>query len=825
MADEVVIKVYDSVSGLDFEIPLDSKGTSPFSMSKQLSDLSDLTKRFGVRSSHFSIPISKDIATTYNFFNEAQHHNYKNIDADKLALIIVNGNEIERGKIRIVDYSIKDNEEEVELLFIGNNYDWKELVKNKTMADITWAVDAVAYTPSVIKASWLNTVDLNNDYVFPLESRGGRKLSAMVHTEDFRPAMFFYRILERLLQNAGYTFSSTFLSSTAFKRNVITFFGKRFRIPQATMDLNYVRYGNSTVINNDHLTVNGAGNALRYVSPLNAGRTASSAWDDSTAPNIDAGTNFDPTAGTSYYTPAGTVTSGRYVAVLTGYYKFKVDLEGVRIAIPDFSIPQSTRYDTFHHSVFLYKFDVNNVTNQSILGYNQGNTFIGSVSSTFNASSTQSPFKTSGEIEMYLVAGESVELWQQLHDYDAINNRNSNFVQWMFRVDTCSVKVEIQKTIAEGYTFNLSDVLDDNIKVLDIINDVSRECNLFWDADTTLKKVTVEPRDDFYNSIATAKEITSKINLLKEIKTVYNSSFHKKDFKFAFSKDSSDEFVKKLEIEEARNLGEYTHNLPDKFKEGVNSISTKELAATYIYKDVDSLLPSLSEYAPYTARYWNEYIEAMPVEMLEDHAPRLLNYQYKLQNAVTALDVTAKKFRFYDESNDRTRIPYVMPHQIKDSTGVIVFTDYNLHWNKTNDQDGLYKTYWAKTLTEIISGLKMSCYLWFSQKDWIDFDFRNVAYIREPIDIKGYWLIEKLDNYQPENGGLVRCDLLKRIEYEPQAESGGATIEDPLIGTDTQRMVNTSVPMTVTITDSNSNNFSVNMQSEDSKGDTKILTQ
>ena len=83
MEDEIVIKVIDSDNGLDFEIPLMDSGTNPFSLNKQLSDLTDLTKRSGVQSRTFKVVLSKDVASSYDYFNSNQHLNYKDIDEDK----------------------------------------------------------------------------------------------------------------------------------------------------------------------------------------------------------------------------------------------------------------------------------------------------------------------------------------------------------------------------------------------------------------------------------------------------------------------------------------------------------------------------------------------------------------------------------------------------------------------------------------------------------------------------------------------------------------------------------------------------------------------
>lgn len=793
----VVLKVYDSVNGLDFEIPLSSDGDSPFSLDKSLSDLTELTSRSGVQSRNFKIVLSKEIAETYEFFNQAMHHNYKDVDADKEAVILVYGDELERGKVRIVNYTNTNNEEEVELLFYGNNYDWKEAIKNLTMADLTWNNNTISYTPQTIKGSWTNSVLNGDDWVFPLENRGGRKLLSMVHTEDFRPAIFLYRFLERALFAIGYTFQSDFFETSAFKQLVITHFGNRFRIKIDTINTNKVTIEfDSNVIQDQYGKYINSSSYFNDASAVFWCPTLSPIIDYDTFTEIlDSGNNFSPSIGSSRFFGNSNITlnTGQFTAPISCVYSIKININLEIYSSPSYS----TTKNTYYYDFFCKKFDA------------LGNfiSFSSVVRGSDNQNGTNNIF-INEEIIIEMKAGERIEFWRQYHS-DGVNNE---FNQIIFKILSCNVTIELQDKIIETSTFNLSDVVDDKIKVIDIINDVSRMFNLFWDADTVLKKITVEPRDNYYNTISTAYDVTEQIDRNAEIKTVFNSSFHKKDLVFKYADDSKDVFVEERDKEKATNLAEYKHSLPNKFQKGTNTISTSVLAATYILRDVDSIDIYKQNKAPYTARYWNSFTQTTPLEILEDHLPRILCYDYDVQNGTRLNTTNAYRFRFYDEQNDRTIIPYVLPHQIKIGTDIIAPTSMNLYWHTTNEQDGLFKTYWSKTITEIVSGLKATLKMWFDNKQWKDFSFRNVAYISEPIDLKGYWIFEKKSNFQPENGGLVTVELLKRIEYEPQTEAA-TVLETTPIGGSLRVTGGNDTAMTIEVFDNNNNLITVNMQS------------
>ena len=840
MEANVVIKVLDSSNSLDFEIPVSSKSGSPLSINKGLSDLTDLKQRSGVQSRVFDIIIDKDIATNYDFFNEAQHHNYKNVDADKDALILINGNEAERGKIRIVGYEKKNGIETVKLLFFGNNYDWTELIKNKTMSDIVWSTTTFVYSSQNIKNSFSNTVSNYKEHVFPLENRGGRKVWSNVHPEDFRPAFFLYKIIERVLQNVGYTFSSNFFVSSPFKKLVVTHFGNRFRHTQQYIDDNSIRVGgvgtNAAPLVHCNELVNGASTALYYDKFMTEGNIVQTNWDDSTAPYNDTSGNFAPTTGSAVRTNTlGSIYAGRFTAPKTGYYKVMVTEKVTAVAFPNFNITQSQRYQEFNFTTWLKKYDSSGNPYPVSMGYNKPNTLSGSITGSLTNSTTQSTFDLSGEIELYLRVNESFEVMKFFDDYnrDFGNNgkvQNGLFPAWLWKTVEMDCTVTLDKKIAIDDTITFADVLDDQYKVLDIINDVTRIFNLYWDADTVLKRVTVEPRNNFYNSIASAKDFTNRLNLDKPIITKYNSSSHSSKIQFSYAEDTNDKYVEGRNKEQATTLAEYTHSLSSKFKEGTQQIKCSVLAPTYWLEDKDSLYPVYEHLAPFTARYWNEYTNIMPFTTMEDNAPRLLNYEYAQQDGDGTLSggVKARRFRFFDETTERVLIPYVLPHQIKIGGTTFASTDINLFWHTVTTQSGLFDTYWSKTVTEIENGTSVTCYMLFNDKQWLDFKFNDLAYISEPVELKGYWIVERLENYQPENSKVIKVRLLNRIEWDVQTE-GTVSYEDKPVGGGDSPAINgalsptsdsssSSLMMTATTTDGNGNEINIPMTGENEIG-------
>lgn len=815
----VVIKVVDAANNLDFEIPISSGKNSPLSITKKLSDFTDLTKRSGVQSRNFKIPISKEIASTYDFFNSAMHHNYKDIDEDKDAAIIINGNEIERGKIRVQRFSNKDGNEQVELLFYGNNFDWTEKIKNKTLADLTWVNDVINYTPATIKGSWYNYAGAGSEWVFPLENRGGRKVKNEVHTEDFRPAIFVRNLLERALQSIGYTFSSSFIEGGYFQKTVLTHFGKRFRNSQETIDNNKVMIGNyGTMLLSENTSTKETGpQKVYHKAQLNKGLNNSFIWDDTIAPHTDAGNNFDPTQGTPFYTDAlGLFRGGRFTAPQTGYYKFFIKMKGNRF---NYNFNSTGDVGRLKHVYFVSLYKTSGRLKHSISGYDMPNQFAGSVTGTKNPGSSTFEDWT-GEVTVYMETNESAEIWQFLHSKDGDNI--ALLGDWRVQINNVWVDIDLLPKIAELDTFNLSDVVDDQVLVLDIINDLTKMFNLYWDTDPVLKKIYIEPRDTFYGEITDAIDWTDRIDVSKEIKTRFNSSDHKRDFVFSYQQDSADKFVAERNKNTGNLLGDYSHSLSNKFKDGKTTIKCKVLAPTYYRKDISSYY--LPEEAPYTAMYFDEYTNGTPEKVLEDHKPRILNYQIGRQKEMRDGVLQDNKFWFFGESEPRPNIPSVLPHQVKIGATVVVYTSFNLYWHTHHEQNGLFTQYWSKTITEIASGTNSAVSVLFDQKMWAEFSFNNIVYFDEPADIKGYWVVEKLSNYQPENSKLVRVKLLKRIEYDAQVEGNPSIWESiPQAGIWNNRPPSNAVAVQYTFVAAGEETIQAPMQSTGTDGTTSIM--
>ena len=269
--------------------------------------------------------------------------------------------------------------------------------------------------------------------------------------------------------------------------------------------------------------------------------------------------------------------------------------------------------------------------------------------------------------------------------------------------------------------------------------------------------------------------------------------------------------------EEGTILADYSHSLPNKFKEGTTRISTSNLAASYNIRDIESISVIEQEFAPYTTRYWNTFSADSPVEILEDNKPRMLNYLYGKQQTY-GVGAIYNEFRFYDENSNRDFIPAVLSHRIAPFGDTIALPPINLQWHKRGGVNGLFGVYWSRTVTEIVEGTSTELTMKIDAKFWNDFNFKNILYISEPIEVKGYWIVEKISNYQPENSKLCKVKLLHRAEYDKQTEPATVYEDIPLVGNQSVQSLATDFDMLMTVQDANGDDINVLMQTTDKNG-------
>ena len=94
-------------------------------------------------------------------------------------------------------------------------------------------------------------------------------------------------------------------------------------------------------------------------------------------------------------------------------------------------------------------------------------------------------------------------------------------------------EIQLTSEISEGDTFLVSDLIPNDIKFLDILNDITRMFNIYYWTDVKTKTVYFEPRDNFFKPETTAIDWSDKLDMSKGYNIDYVSSY-KRNVNFSY---------------------------------------------------------------------------------------------------------------------------------------------------------------------------------------------------------------------------------------------------------------------------------------------------
>ena len=309
--------------------------------------------------------------------------------------------------------------------------------------------------------------------------------------------------------------------------------------------------------------------------------------------------------------------------------------------------------------------------------------------------------------------------------------------------------------IKEDDDFSLNELIPDEIKFLDVLNDFTRMFNIYYWTDVKTKTVYFEPRDTFFKAQTEAIEWTDKLDIGNKYEIDYVSSY-KRNIEFSYRDVDNDEWLKGWQDTNRRKYGKYTHKLPDRFAEGTTKIQLELFSASYAHVATEAS-PS-SNLAFTTLKYWSEYLTdgSIPDERINGYNPRIFFFNFSFQVQPNG-DFRKIVFNNTSPSN----IPYAI-FETYNNTG----TPQNLCFTEGTKTDGtedkgLFATYYSKMLKNIQEGGRLIAYFNLSSTDIENLDFRKLIYLDNDYDVRGYYLIESVIDYKPVENGLTKVSLFK----------------------------------------------------------------
>ena len=432
--------------------------------------------------------------------------------------------------------------------------------------------------------------------------------------------------------------------------------------------------------------------------------------DDSTPPNEDSNGNYS------------TVT-GIYTAPQDGNYVVRAAYE-VSFAT-GFGSTKSYQIDVVKNGTSTSDIGTGEILDSASGVITDPDSFSGSSSFTFQVN-----LSAGDELSIYATGVDSA--------YDVVASNNT-FVN-IYR------KAEIEF----GDPFSLNEIIPRDITLIQVINDFTRMFNIYYWTDIKTKTIYFEPRDEFF--LSANYDWTNKLDLNNKYEIDYVTSY-KREVEFKYRDLENDAWLIGWQGVNKRTYGRYKYTLPDRFVEGTDTIQLDLFCAAYTnradeFNTLDSGFANPST-SPITIRLWSEYGGAVtPDSQIEDYRPKI--YQFNSGTQTTSSGISREIDYF---GTTTTTIPYGIFQDYSNVTAGV-----NLSFTGS---DGLFATYYGKMFKNIEEGGRLIAYFNLDNVDIENLDFRNLVYLDYPAEVKGYYLIESVIDYNPLTDDLTKVSLFK----------------------------------------------------------------
>jgi hypothetical protein len=292
------------------------------------------------------------------------------------------------------------------------------------------------------------------------------------------------------------------------------------------------------------------------------------------------------------------------------------------------------------------------------------------------------------------------------------------------------VNIFRKSEIEFGDPFSLNEIIPRDITLIQVINDFTRMFNVYYWTDIKTKTIYFEPRDNFF--LSANYQWTDKLDLNNKYEIDYVTSY-KREVEFKYRDLENDGWLIGWQGVNKRTYGRYKYTLPDRFGEGTDTISLDLFCAAYTNRadEFNTLSGGFVNVntSPITIRQWSEYNNGTQ----------------------TGISGITREINFFGTTT--TTIPYGIFQDYSNVT-----TGVNLSF--TGD-DGLFATYYGKMFKNIEEGGRLIAYFNLDNVDIENLDFRNLVYLDYPAEVKGYYLIESVIDYNPLTDGLTKVSLFK----------------------------------------------------------------
>jgi len=654
-----------------------------------------------------------------------------------------------KGICQLLNVNVTDKYEiNYEVSFYGSLQNIYQDFTNGYLRDIDLSEYNHTYTMHNQFLSWSRT----NGYVYP-HIDYGKRINYEFKVEDIYPAVFVKTLIDKMFNDAGYTYQSNFFSSDLFSKLIIPYNGQSQLSLSATQIENRSFRAEKTT--KQVVEYASSGTTFLFEPAINQYLTEITYQDDSTSPNFDPGNVF--------------TVNTLFKATRSGNYRFKTNIKLNFTYYPQSSPSTFTLTNNLLLGNLCIFKGVTIIANIPIILVRNGEDFINgyfNIRATKTGSNTISYGQLSAdsegtlEIQTYLNANQTVYCAittttpESILDLDPPNGVPLEGDLNLLTTSYFSGQL-LDSTIQEGDTVILSDVLPDNIKQSDFFNSIVKAFNLFVEVDKSNEfNLLIEPRPTFYSS-GTVKDWTEKLDYSKETKIIPMGEINNKTYLFTYKEDK-DYFNTDYQTKFAEIYGQKKYDIQNDFLKG--EVKNELIFSPTPLVDTighDRVIPKI-----YTLDN-NGVIKFTPSNIRLLYYGGLKTTLYSWKHIATSGTTSRNNYAYAghldDVQNPTFDLSFSSPRQV-------------YYTPERYTANNLYNKYWKDYIEQIADkdSKIFVAYFMIDEFDIQSLDFRNTFYFEND-----YWRLNKIIDYDISAKVPTKCEFIKLKTLPPYIDDIG----------------------------------------------------
>jgi hypothetical protein len=728
------------IQGLDYAIVTDI----PISTTYAQADVREPDKRNATFTKTITLYGNNKINTFFeNIFEANVVTQTFNPNKKVTAKYFVDEVQVLRGDLQLLKIKITNNNLiNYECSIIGSEGSLFIDIGEALLEDLDFSTYNHVYSRDKQIASWTKTCDVSGTptvvsegtgYYYGFIDRGTNGGSDTVfNVDDFLPSFYAREYIYKILLAKGYTFTSSFLNSTEFKKYVVYPNIENIQLSQSQLDNMQWYVGLNSDITTTAATVIAAGGTV----------VANILCNFKTTPFFDLGSQI-----TSIYGVLN--TRGLYNIVASNVWEVSFTHTDSSVLYMECNIQTATIISKSSDSGATY----------FTLNYSQSDLFIGPFF-TVGVPVTFTGQVASGE-QMFSSGDIFISNYQLIVFSSTIKYRDSSYNIVSTGTGTINIKLKsgangtsfyalsTKKNVLEGQTILANKALPKKIKQKDFLKSIMQYANLFIDVPdkNKPKELVIESYDTYFNTGFVNWE--NKIDLNKEISVNPLSLIDGRKYIYKYKIDS-DFYNKKYNDSFSESFGTKIINVDNDF---IKAEKTNELifSPTPNVGNIGLLIPMPKIFQDDPSLGVKTVIPN--IRLLYAGGTKQAGNKYTFKQSGIS-DLITKDYGFISHVDNNTTptidLNFGVPKEV-------YYTFINASWTTNNAYNRFHRNF-IFTNTSRDSKVLVA-FLWLTPKDISEFSFRKKYFVKD-----AYYIINKIINYNPMINESTQCELIKVLD-------------------------------------------------------------